>query len=178
MFFDPDAAEPGPMSGVKMQADILDAMRKAGTPPQIAYAYKKTGLLLTEDMRDQWPPDRVAEWDAAIDEYFAIEDGASRADRPDPKQWTTEIPELLASPFSRQDFEQVQECLRAIAPIEARGMTLVTRIELVASLLAFACSHGFTSGVETEGGDGPSLFALTEQLVVRRAREIYGQEQS
>ena len=33
-----------------------------GTPPQIIYAYKRTGgLLLTEDRRDHWPPDRVKE---------------------------------------------------------------------------------------------------------------------
>ena len=178
VFFDPDASEPSPMSEFKLQAEVLEAMRKAGTPPQIAYAYKKTGLLLTEEMRDHWPPDRVQEWDAATEEFFAIEAATARGDKPDAQQWTTEIPELLASPFTQQDFDQVQECLRAIEPIEARGMKVVTRIELAASLLAHACSHGYTSGEETgEGGDGPNLFALTEQLVIRRAREIYGQGQ-
>jgi hypothetical protein len=40
-------------------------MRKAGTPPQIVYAYKRTrGPLLTEDVREYWL-DRVKEWDAA-----------------------------------------------------------------------------------------------------------------
>jgi hypothetical protein len=30
------------------------------------YAYKRTGgLILTEEMREHWPPDRVQEWDAA-----------------------------------------------------------------------------------------------------------------
>jgi hypothetical protein len=52
VFFDPDASEPVPMSAVKIEADVLEAMRKAGTPPQmpqIMYAYKRTeGLLLTE----------------------------------------------------------------------------------------------------------------------------------
>jgi hypothetical protein len=70
---------------------------------------------------------------------------------------------------------KVHECLRAIEPIEARGMTLVTRIEL-AELLASACSHGYSSGQEVEqGGSGPAVFALTEQMVVKRAREIYAQ---
>src|SRR5262245_23795867 len=69
VFFDPDAAEPVPMSAVKVVAETIEAMRKAGTPPQIIYAYKKTrGLLLMESMRDHWPPDRVKEWDDAINE--------------------------------------------------------------------------------------------------------------
>ena len=55
-------------------------------------------------------------------------------------------------------------------------MKVVTRIELAACLLAAACEHGYESGEETEGRrEGPELFALTEQLVLRRAREIYAQ---
>jgi hypothetical protein len=175
VFFDPDAPEPVPMSAVKVEAETVEAMRKAGTPPQIVYAYKRTrGLLLTEDMREHWPPDRVKEWDNAIDEYFAIEEASKQPDRPSSEEWSTSIPELLASPFTRKDLAQVGECLHAIAPIEARGMTLITRIELAAALLASTLSHGYTSGDET-GGGGPNVFALAEQLVVRRAREIYGQ---
>jgi hypothetical protein len=65
------------MSAMKIEAETLEAMRKAGTPPQIAYAYKRTGgLLLAEDMREHWPPDRVKEWDDAINEYFAIEEAS------------------------------------------------------------------------------------------------------
>jgi len=65
VFFDPDATDPVPMSAVKVQAETIEAMRKAGTPPQIIYAYKRTGgLLLREDMREHWPPDRVKEWDS------------------------------------------------------------------------------------------------------------------
>jgi hypothetical protein len=37
------------MSPVKFQADVLDAMRKAGMPPEIVYAYRKTGLLALGD---------------------------------------------------------------------------------------------------------------------------------
>src|SRR5262249_13834915 len=131
VFFDPDAPNPVPMSAVKIEADVLEAMRKAGTPPQIAYAYKRTGgLLLREDMREHWPPDRVKEWDDAINEYFAIEEASKQPDRPSAEEWNTSIPELLASPFMRRDLAQVAECLRAIAPIEARRTTLITRIEL------------------------------------------------
>jgi hypothetical protein len=176
VFFDPDAPEPVPMSTVMVQAETIEAMRKAGTPPQIIYAYKRTGgLILREDMRKHWPPDRVKEWDDAINEYFAIEEASKQPDRPSAKEWNTAIPELLASPFTRNDLAQVAECLRAIAPIEARGMTLITRIELAAVLLASALSHGYTSGDET-GGSGPNVFALAGELVVRRAQEIYAQD--
>jgi hypothetical protein len=88
------------MSAVKVEAERLEAMRKAGTPPQIVYAYKRTGgLLLTEDIREHWPPDRVKEWDDAIHEYFAIEDASKNVERPNPEEWSTEIPEMLASGF-------------------------------------------------------------------------------
>ena len=175
VFFDPDAPNPVPMSAVKVQAE-LEALRKAGTPPQIAYAYKRTGgLLLRDDMREHWPPDRVKEWDDAINEYFAIEEASKQPDRPSPEEWDTEIPELLASPFTRQDLAKVHACLHAIAPIEAQGMTLITRIELAAIFLASALSHGYTSGDET-AGSGPNVFALAGELVVRRAREIYAQD--
>src|SRR5262249_43711099 len=174
VFFDPDAPNPVPMSAVKIEADVIEAMRKAGTPPRIVYAYKRTGgLLLREDMRDLWPPDRVKEWDEAINEYFAIEEASKQPDRPSAKEWNTAIPELLASPFTQQDLAKVHGCLRAVELIEAQGMTLITRIELAAIFLASACSHGFTSGDEVgEGANGPEVFALAEQLVVRRAREI------
>src|SRR5215813_9314450 len=147
VFFDPDAPEPVPMSAVTIEAETVEAMRKAGTPPQIIYAYKRTGgLLLREDMREHWPQDRVKEWDDAIDEYFAIEDASKQPDRPSAAEWNTSIPELLASPFTRKDLAKVAECLRAIAPIEAKGMSLITRIELAAIFLASALSHGYTSG--------------------------------
>ena len=176
VFFDPDAAEPVPMSAVKVEAETIEAMRKAGTPPQIVYAYKRTrGLLLTEDMREHWPPDRVKEWDDALDEYYAIEEASKQPDRPSAKEWNTAIPELLASPFTRQDLAKVHACLRAVAPIEAQGMSLITRIELAAIFLASALSHGYTSGDET-GGSGPNVFTLAGELVVKRAREIYAQD--
>ena len=53
VFFDPDSPEPLPMSAAKVEADVVEAMRKAGTPAQIIYAYKRTGgLLLMEGMRE------------------------------------------------------------------------------------------------------------------------------
>jgi hypothetical protein len=47
-------------------------MRKAGTPPQIVYAYRKTGLLLAEGLTPAHLPE-WKEWNAAIEEYFELE---------------------------------------------------------------------------------------------------------
>jgi hypothetical protein len=86
-----------------MKACVLDALRKAGTPPEIAYAYRKTDLLSLGGDMTLWPKDRVKEWLAAVAEYHLIEQ--ARKDRgPTPEGWDTEIPELLVSPFSQEDF--------------------------------------------------------------------------
>ena len=173
VFFDPDADEPTPMSTVKLQAEVLEAMRESDAPPQFAYAYKKTGLLGLGDMSG-WPADHRKEWNDAIDEFFALEAAAQSRAEPHPKGWDTEIPELLASPFSQEDLDQVHECLRAVGPIEARGMKVVTRIELAAAFLVSACDHAFDSADATGAqGEGPNLFAMAEELVIKRARELY-----
>ena len=52
-------------------------------------------------------------------------------------------------------------------------MKVVARIELAAALLVSACDQGYLSGQET--GEGPEVYALTEALVLRRAREMYAQ---
>src|SRR5215467_8724269 len=159
VFFDPDATDPVPMSAVKVQAETIEAMRKAGTPPQIIYAYKRTGgLLLMESMREHWPPDRVKEWDDAVDEYFAIQEAAKDTDKPDPSEWTTEIPEMLVSGFSQQDLEKVREILRAVARIEgSEPIKVVVRMELAAAFLATACECAFESAEATGSpGAGPN----------------------
>jgi len=137
VFFDPSKDKPTP---IDMEADVLVAMSKANLPPEFAYAYKKTGLLGLREDKSRWPADRIREWDAAVDEYRAIEAASKQPDRPSKEEWDTSIPELLVSPFTRADLAKVHECLQAIAPIEARGMTLITRIELAAAFLAAACS--------------------------------------
>jgi hypothetical protein len=176
IFFDPDASEPVRMPGVDMKADVLDALRKAGTPPEIAYAYRKTDLLSLGGDMSLWPKDRVKEWEAAVAEYHLIEQ--ARKDRgPAPEGWDTEIPELLVSPFSQADFDHVRACLRAMAPIEAsRPMKLAARIELAAAALATACEHAYESAHATgQPQNAEDLYEMAEALVIRRARELYAQ---
>ena len=103
-----------------MDADILDTLRKAGAPPEFAYAYKKTGHLSLGGDMSLWPKDHREEWEAAVAEYHLI-DRARAEGGPKPEGWNTEIPELLVSDFSQEDFDHVRACLRAMAPIEAAG---------------------------------------------------------
>lgn len=71
VFFDPDTDTPVPFPKEKMQADVLAAMKGAGLAPELIYAYRKTGRLIMEG--NNYPPGAVEEWQAAIDEYFALE---------------------------------------------------------------------------------------------------------
>ena len=77
VFFDPDADTPQPISEEVLHRETPKALRLAGTPPQFIHAYAKTGYLLTAKTIKTVPPEARAEWDAAIDEYFAMEDAAS-----------------------------------------------------------------------------------------------------
>jgi hypothetical protein len=174
IFFDPDVDEPTPMSSVRMEADVLEAMRKAGLPSAFAYAYKKTGLLGIGDT-SAWPADRLKEWNDAVKEHDLIEQASKGVDRPDPSEWKTEILELLVAGFDRQDLKKVDEILHAVAQIESREpIKVVARIELAAVFLAMACECAY-DGAEATGspGEGPKVYAKTEEIVVRRAREIY-----
>jgi hypothetical protein len=175
VFFDPDSDVPRPMPSV--DDEVLGAMRNANLPPELMYAYRKTGLLLLADNHDRLPKDRVEEWNAAIREYHAMQDAMNRPDRPDPEAWSTEVPELVTSGFSKADLAQVTQCLEAISPIEARGMKLCAQIELAAVLMAATCAHGYRAGEATgKPGDGSVVYSATESIILRRAREIYAKD--
>src|SRR3954451_12317954 len=111
------------------------------------YAYKKTGLIYVQGMSENWPAGRKKEWDDAIDEYFAMEETSTPLeDRPDPREWSTEIPQMLAAGFDKKDWAKVREILRAITPIEEREpIKVITRVELAAAFMASACGAVYDS---------------------------------
>jgi len=74
VFFDPGADVPRALPPKTLEDDLLDVFRAAGTPPEIVCAFMKTDLLHTEANRERYPPDAIEEWDAAIEEYFRLED--------------------------------------------------------------------------------------------------------
>jgi hypothetical protein len=55
----------------KTKQAVIAAMRAADMPPQLIYAYERTGFLLLEEGYKNLAPEEKAEYDAAIDEYFA-----------------------------------------------------------------------------------------------------------
>ena len=79
IFFDPDADVPTRLSKEKLESKILEAMKKAGTSPEFAYAYRKTGLLSFGGDQSFWDPADRREWADAVAEYRQMEQDAKRA---------------------------------------------------------------------------------------------------
>ena len=59
------------MSETKLSGVIVEML--CGFPPEIAYACAKTGLLLLEENLQHYSPAAIAEWKAAVGEYFSLE---------------------------------------------------------------------------------------------------------
>jgi hypothetical protein len=55
----------------KIKRDVIAAMRAAGIPPQLIYAYDRTGFLLSQEGYKSLSPQDKVEYDAAIADYYA-----------------------------------------------------------------------------------------------------------
>jgi hypothetical protein len=55
----------------KIKQDMIAAMRAADIPPQLIYAYERTGFLLSKESYQNLSPEDKAEYDTAIAEFFA-----------------------------------------------------------------------------------------------------------
>ena len=73
VFFDPNASTPVEYDADKVQAAFLNAMLAARTPPELVYAFQKTGLIVNETGYKSMSPEDRAEYEAAIAEYLAME---------------------------------------------------------------------------------------------------------
>jgi hypothetical protein len=75
IFFDPDADQPQ-FPTEAQQRKTIDAMYHiillAGIDPAFAYAFRKTGRLLTEENMKFLTPAELAEWNKAIDEHHSM----------------------------------------------------------------------------------------------------------
>jgi hypothetical protein len=72
LFFDPDADQPQPPTAVQQKViigAIHQIMLNTGIDPAFAYAFRKTGLLLTEDNIHLFTAAELAEWDGATNEF-------------------------------------------------------------------------------------------------------------
>ena len=54
------------------EAEIARAMKVGGINPAVIYAFEKTGLLVSEENQHLIPDADLAEWEAAIEEYFRL----------------------------------------------------------------------------------------------------------
>jgi hypothetical protein len=67
IFFDPDADTPQPYSEEKFQENLIDWMKKAGMDEGYIRAYRKTGLLVTQDNMDLLTPEEIEEFEEAME---------------------------------------------------------------------------------------------------------------
>lgn len=51
---------------------VLDAARRANIRPEILYAMRKTGRIVTVENKQYLTPEELAEWNAAIDDFKAM----------------------------------------------------------------------------------------------------------
>jgi hypothetical protein len=70
---------PTPLTEAKIESKVMDAMLEAGTSPEFAYAYRKTGLLSFGGDQSYWDPEDRREWAEAVAEYRRLEQDASEA---------------------------------------------------------------------------------------------------
>jgi len=72
VFFDADADTPQFITGQKVEQlveEVVQAMRKAEIDERYIYAYRKTGLFITEENVDLMTPEELEEFEEAIREY-------------------------------------------------------------------------------------------------------------
>lgn len=69
---DPILVEKYLVSERDVKRETEDAMLRAGLSPELLYAYRKTGRLLTQKNKRLVPDVDVDEWHSAIEEYRAI----------------------------------------------------------------------------------------------------------
>ena len=75
IFFDPDADTPQPISPAgldEMMGQILSAAGQGGIRPELIYAMRKTGRIVTESNQHLLTDEDLQEWQDAIEEYLAL----------------------------------------------------------------------------------------------------------
>ena len=69
VFFDPDADTPQPFDLGRLDTAMTEAMTKAGLDPAFIYAYRRTGLIVTEQNECLLTEDDRQAWRNAVAEY-------------------------------------------------------------------------------------------------------------
>jgi hypothetical protein len=86
VFFDPDCDTPTAIDPERFDASMIDAMRKAKIPEKLIYAYKKTGMIVSQMNKHLFSDKDLREWNAACDEYLRVRhlETAAKFRRPGP----------------------------------------------------------------------------------------------
>jgi hypothetical protein len=69
LFFDPDADTPQPISPVKVETVMVEAMQKIGLDPAFIYAHQQTGMLPNPANIDLFSKEDLQEWNEAVERY-------------------------------------------------------------------------------------------------------------
>ena len=77
-FIDKHGREPGPDDPVfpdmphpeHLEHMMVEGMKQAGVDPAMIYAFEKTGRLVSEENQNLIPDADLAEWNAAVEEYY------------------------------------------------------------------------------------------------------------
>ena len=69
ILFDPDAADPVPLSDEKYERMMIEAMVEVGISQAMIFAFKRTGRIVTERNQHLVTAEELREWNDAVDEY-------------------------------------------------------------------------------------------------------------
>lgn len=75
VIYDEDCDEPTPLSEDNIHDVILNALLQANSRPAIVYAFKKTGLLVTQTNRHLLSRADWKAWKDAVEEYHRLHPG-------------------------------------------------------------------------------------------------------
>jgi hypothetical protein len=73
LMFDPSKDVPTPLPPGAIAGEMIGAMFRAELPPELIYAYSKSGVVVTEGNRDVVDPDDLAAWNAAAEEFMSLD---------------------------------------------------------------------------------------------------------
>ena len=69
IFYDEECDRPTPLSQDKIHDTILNALIQANSRPELVYAFRKTGRLVTESNQHLLTRAELKEWKDAVAEY-------------------------------------------------------------------------------------------------------------
>lgn len=72
IFFDPDRDIPVPISELKVEENMVQAMEESGMDRAFVYAYQQTGRLVTEANMHLLTDEDIQEWEDAVERYRSL----------------------------------------------------------------------------------------------------------